>query len=308
MNRVLALWVIMTFNILLGCQSNNNKGDASNAQQPTSKANILNVAVDESILSLIQEQVDVYHQSFSESKIVLHPAPEVMAVNSLLTDKAQIGVLTRELSTQENEYFTQRNINPKIFKIGHDGIILVNHSASADTSIQISEIIDLLKGQKKGAATLVFDNVNSSALRFLTELSGLQKPASTSVSAEKNVSDLLERLINDQNSIGVLSLNQYLNAKQTFGEIEKIRILSVQNNVGESKDSLYYKPSQSTLATETYPLRRPIYILNYHPNTVLGIGFSSFLTGDRGQRIVLKSGLLPETMPGRELLIRDKIN
>jgi len=48
--------------------------------------------------------------------------------------------------------------------------------------------------------------------------------------------------------------------------------------------------------------------LNYQPNLGLGIGFSSFMTGDRGQRIVLKSGLLPATMPGRELIIRDGFN
>ena len=47
---------------------------------------------------------------------------------------------------------------------------------------------------------------------------------------------------------------------------------------------------------------------NYQPNLGLGIGFSAFLTGDRGQRIVLKSGLVPATMPGREIIIRDDIS
>jgi len=48
-------------------------------------------------------------------------------------------------------------------------------------------------------------------------------------------------------------------------------------------------------------------VLNYQPNLGLGIGFSAFLTGDRGQRIVLRSGLVPATMPGRELIIRDEL-
>jgi phosphate transport system substrate-binding protein len=37
------------------------------------------------------------------------------------------------------------------------------------------------------------------------------------------------------------------------------------------------------------------------------MGFGSFLSGERGQRIILKSGLLPERTPGRKILIRNTI-
>jgi phosphate transport system substrate-binding protein len=38
------------------------------------------------------------------------------------------------------------------------------------------------------------------------------------------------------------------------------------------------------------------------------MGFASFVAGDRGQRIILKSGLLPVRTPGRLLLIKNKVN
>jgi phosphate transport system substrate-binding protein len=37
------------------------------------------------------------------------------------------------------------------------------------------------------------------------------------------------------------------------------------------------------------------------------MGFASFLAGDIGQRIVLKSGLLPIQMPGRNIMTRKEI-
>src|SRR5690606_7831129 len=99
-------------------------------------------------------------------------------------------------------------------------------------------------------------------------------------------------------NIGLISYNQYLSLERHFTKKDKIRILSVLNDTLQSPT--YVKPTQASLSTGEYPLRREVKVLNYQPNLGLGMGFSAFLTGDRGQRIVLKSGLLPAKMPGRE--------
>ncbi len=39
----------------------------------------------------------------------------------------------------------------------------------------------------------------------------------------------------------------------------------------------------------------------------IGMEFAAFIAGDRGQRIILKSGLLPFDVPGREINIVKKI-
>src|SRR5690606_35705176 len=111
----------------------------------------------------------------------------------------------------------------------------------------------------------------------------------------------------DENKIGILGYNVYSELIASFQNKNNIRILSLQNTIGEAADGLYYRPNQSTIAAEQYPLRRMFYVLSYQPNLGLGIGFSAFLTGDRGQRIVLKSGLVPATMPTRNIIIRDEI-
>jgi phosphate transport system substrate-binding protein len=55
----------------------------------------------------------------------------------------------------------------------------------------------------------------------------------------------------------------------------------------------YHQPYQGYLADKSYPFRRDVYIINRELGTRLATGFSSFVAGDKGQRIVLKAGLVP---------------
>ena len=80
-------------------------------------------------------------------------------------------------------------------------------------------------------------------------------------------------------------------------------MLSVLN----TEDNKYYAPTQSNIATAQYPLARDLYIINCQGYSGLGMGFASFIAGEVGQRITLKSGLLPVKMPGRNIKIRKQI-
>lgn len=266
----------------------------------------LKVAVDESIFPIVLEQQEVFESSYYNAKIVPEALPEVNAINNLLAGESSIAILTRHLTEEENKGFKQRSITPRIYEVAYDAIVLVSNVTSPDTSVTIDEVVNLLKGDKTRSFTLVFDNLNSSILRYFKDLGKLAKVANTYVEAVNNGKEVLELVASNKDKVGLISFNQYLSLKSSFPEMDKIRILSVLNS--SLATPKYVKPSQATLSTDEYPLKRTIYVLNYQPNLGLGIGFSSFLTGDRGQRIVLKSGLLPAKMPGREIIIRDRLN
>jgi len=51
-------------------------------------------------------------------------------------------------------------------------------------------------------------------------------------------------------------------------------------------------------------LSRDIYIINAEPRNGLVTGFSSFVASDKGQRIILKSGILPAIAPTRVVSVR----
>ncbi|ERJ61438.1 hypothetical protein M472_22025 [Sphingobacterium paucimobilis HER1398] len=267
---------------------------------------VLQVAVDETVLPLFLEQKEVFESSYYNAKIEEHANPEVQVVNSLLNGDVAFAVLTRQLTEEEQNGFKARSLTPRIYSVAYDGIILVGNIADVDTSVNVSDILELMKGNNVKDYSLVFDNLNSSIFRYFKELGKMEKAANTYVEARAGAEAVLKEIAENKGKVGLISYNQFLSLKSSFSEKDKIRILSVVNE--ESGERKFIKPSQTSLATGEYPLKREIFVLNYQPNMGLGVGFSAFMTGDRGQRIVLKSGLLPYTMPGREIIVRDKIN
>lgn len=315
-----SIWCSLAMMILLAlvvsCSQNKNKGQetsdttkvSANAAKDDILTGELSVIVDEAALPLMLQQVDVFKSSYVNSNIKLIPLPEREAINALMQGQADIAILARLLTNEENAGFKSRGISPRTFPAFYDGVVFVNNISATDTSIDINALTSMLKGESKDGKKLVFDNVNSSTFRTVKELTKLEKVSGQSVKAMKTSKEVIEEVLKGVNSIGVMSYGQYLDCVRQFGEENKIRILSLQT-LKDGKSIGYFKPSQTTFATDEYALKNEFQVLNYQPNLGLGIGFSAFMTGDRGQRIVLKYGLLPVTMPGREIIIReDNIN
>ena len=74
--------------------------------------------------------------------------------------------------------------------------------------------------------------------------------------------------------------------------------------VATSEDS--YKPYQAYLFYGNYPLSRSIYIILNDPRGSLPSTITNFMTSDRGQRIILKAGLVPATQPIRIVSVKDE--
>ena len=292
--------ILTAFVVLISCSergNKSNKDDILSGEVP--------VLVDESLLPLILEQKEVFESSYYNAKIKLISKPEVQAVNDLIKGEASIIILSRELTEEEKKSFDQRSLNPRIFPIAYDAVVRLG-SADVDSTIKSTDIIDMISGKAVDGKSLVIDNPNSSVVRYFRELGKVDKIASTYIQVQGSADSILHAVAEGSKKVGIMSYNQYLSLQSSFTKKDKIRILSVLNDTLSTPK--YVKPSQASLSTGEYPLRREIKILNYQPNLGLGMGFSAFLTGDRGQRIVLKSGLLPAKMPGREIIIRDKIN
>ena len=119
----------------------------------------------------------------------------------------------------------------------------------------------------------------------------------------------MEFVANNPDAVGVIGMDA---VAEPFPELqslaENLNILAVKNVKNKMSSDLYYKPNQANLGKGLYPLKRSIYVLNYQGFAGLGTGFASFVVGDIGQRIVLKSNLLPITIPERNINIRKEIN
>ncbi|HSN47368.1 MAG TPA: substrate-binding domain-containing protein [Flavobacterium sp.] len=271
----------------------------------TNKESILKgsatIMVDETLVPIIEDQVAVFESNY-DAKINIVPKSESEAVISLLKDKSSIAIMSRNLTVDENKIFEQKKITPKITKFATDAIALISNKSSNDTVIDLRDVVAFMQGKQNSTIKgLVFDNPNSSTVRYMNDLAGIKAIPVQGVYSFKTNPEVIKFVAQNKGMIGILGVNWL---SQPMPEMQKyvdmVNLLSVKSLSGGS----YYMPSQNNIAEGKYPLARDLYIINGQGYTGLGMGFASFVAGDIGQRIILKSGLLPVRIPGRKINVR----
>ena len=261
--------------------------------------------VDETLTPIIEDQVAVFESNYkAKFKIISKSESEI--VNSFLIGKSVIAVLSRKLSDQENKIFEQKKIIPKTTKFATDAIAFISNKSTTDTLIDLKSIVDYLQGINKGKIKgLVFDNPNSSTVRYMNLLAGVKSAPEKGIYSFKTNDEVIKFVSENQGMIGIVGVNWLSQPSLNMVKyVNQVNVYSVKGLEGTN----YYYPSQNNIAEGKYPLARDLFIINCQGYSGLGMGFASFVAGDIGQRIVLKSGLLPVTIPGRRLNIRNDIN
>ena len=290
--------VFFVFSSLVMCKQDNEERSETILEGKTS------ILVDETLLPIVEEQVAVFESDY-KADITLIPRSEAEAVQAFLRDSSKIIILARDLTPAELQAFEKRKIIPERASFATDAIALLSNKKNTDTLINIADIISFMQGRTstrfKG---LVFDNPNSSTVRFIKALAGVNDIPATGVYSFKTNEEVIEFVAENEGMIGVVGLNWiYEPSADVEKALASINVLSVKGY----NEAQYYFPSQENLAAGVYPLARDLFIVNAQGYSGLGMGFGSFIAGDRGQRIILKAGLLPKRLPGRNINIRTKI-
>jgi phosphate transport system substrate-binding protein len=256
------------------------------------------ILVDETLQPLMEDQISVFQGRY-KAEIVLESRSEKEVMLAFLKDTSRIALLSRKLNSEEVKYFEQLKIKPKTTKIGSDAIAFISNKNNNDTLIALKDVILFMQGNsQKGIKGLVFDNPNSSTMRYMSELAGITEMPKEGVFSFKTNKDVVKFVSENDGMIGVVGLNWLYQPSPDMADfIKNINVLSVK---GESSQE-FVAPTQNNLAEGKYPLARDLYIINCQGYSGLGMGFASFVAGDIGQRIILKAGLLPIRMPGRKV-------
>jgi phosphate transport system substrate-binding protein len=261
------------------------------------------ILVDETLQPLMEDQISVFQGRY-KAEIVLESRSEKEVMLAFLKDTSRIALLSRKLNNEEVKYFEQLKIKPKTTKIGSDAIAFISNKNNNDTLIALKDVILFMQGKsQKGIKGLVFDNPNSSTMRYMSELAGIAEMPKEGVFSFKTNKDVVKFVSENDGMIGVVGLNWLYQPSPDMADfIKNINVLSVK---GEGSQE-FVAPTQNNLAEGKYPLARDLYIINCQGYSGLGMGFASFVAGDVGQRIILKAGLLPIRMPGRKVEFKTK--
>jgi phosphate transport system substrate-binding protein len=304
MNKVkLILWIFFAFFIVQSC----SQGEKKEAAEDTPVSGTVKMAVDESFQPIVDEELSVFKYLNPKANPELVYKPENGVLRLLLSDSARVIVLSRDLDTSEVRILSAKKLVPLVNRFAIDAVALIVNQTSKDTLITVNEIKKMLAGQAKTGLNIVFDNANSSLSRYLKAFSGVNDLKQKNIYALKNNKEVINYVSQNPNSIGITGFSWLNDPDPDYKDaVNKVKIMSVKDEDSKKYPNQYFSPSQNTLALKQYPLSRGLYIINCTGKGGLGTGIAHFLVSDRGQRIILRSGLLPDSIPGREIRITHK--
>ena len=302
-NIIISLFIASS---LVAC---NSRKETEPDDTPTS--GVIAVASDESLAPILQEEVAVFESIYKEAGIVPLFSGETETINRLLHDSTWLAVTTRQLTGEETDFMNRKKLYPKAIRIATDAIALIVNRQNADSLIGIPTLKDILTGKihnwnelsPGNPATrieVVFDNPNSSTVRYaIDSICGGEKLSAHLQAAQSNRA-VLDYVSKTPGALGVIGVNWISDPSDStcMSFIDNIRVIAV-SRYREATPANSFKPYQAYIALGDYPMTRPVYLILSEPRTGLASGFTSFVSSDRGQRIILKSGLLPVTQPVR---------
>lgn len=286
-------FIILLAAISLGaCKDSKNK-----APKETITTGVTTLWVDESVAPLSEDLVQVFERYYDRAKIEIKTNHATAISNKLLKNEVNLAILSRELNNKEIEHLAHRT-PPIITPIANEPILFITNKNSTDSLLIFKDFLNQLNNSEK---VIVFDNANSTIVKKIQEESKIELVNKKNIYFMQNTKEVIDYIAKNNKAIGIVGSNwmYYLQDKNNQN-ISTLRTMKVWSE----NEKQYIKPTQSTIADKSYPLVRTINIINTQGNAGLGKGLASFVAGDKGQRIVLKSGMMPIAIPPREIIVK----
>lgn len=313
--------IVLLMFLLLSCSDKSQKRPS---RTDTKSSGLARIAVDECLAPVIQHQVNVFEGTYPEAAILPSYTSEREAYKLFNSDSIRLVIGTRELTDAEKAKVRERGLELRSQPLAVDAIALIVNKNNPDTLMTEEELRKIMTGEitswkelnpnsKLGDISVAFDTPNSSTARFINDSITNKVPFGENVRAvgedTQSAVDIQQTTPNQQvidyvkankNALGVVGVNWIANPRDSlnlsFSPEINVVALSNKRNGEEGK---YYKPYPAFMALQWYPLTRNVYIIISDIRSGLPAGFVGFAAGEKGQRIILKSGLLPATAPTR---------
>ncbi|MGC3978162.1 MAG: substrate-binding domain-containing protein [Paludibacteraceae bacterium] len=280
----------------------------------TRRSGFIKIAVDETMRNVIQSEVDVFEGLYPADIEPIYTT-ENNAIELLKQDTVRLVVASRGLTKAEMRYFSDRQFSPKVIRIAIDAVALIIHPNNPDSIINVQNLKKILTGEVKnwkeiypssklGKIQVVFDNTNSSIVRYAADSICKDKPLSKELNALELNKEVVEYVAKTPNAIGLIGVSLISNEKDSASVdfTRKIQVMRVSKEEKPERSNSV-QPYQYYIYTMQYPLTRSIYIIVNDFRGELPTGFTGFVTGDKGQRIIKSAGLLPVTMPVNQVVV-----
>ena len=290
------------------------KGGTKELDETPTRGDIRIIA-DESFQPLVDTEVFTFTQLYTNARVKPLYKPEFDVINDFMNDSVKVIISSKRLSDDQIQYLRDSLIVARTIAFAWDALALVTNKENNDTLLKYNDIRDIFMGVKSvwkdldpksklGTIRVIFDNTKSGNIRYFKELFEITGDLPKNFFAVNSNLEVIDFVSRNPDAIGIVSKN-WISDKddpQSKRYIEKV------NTAGISKqfvnDGSYYRPDQGFIYTKDYPFVREIFLISRETFSGLGSGFIQWATSQQGQTIVLKSGLVPATMPIRLVQIK----
>ncbi len=308
------LYILILLFLASGCRF--FKGDPT---KNTTISGTTTIAVDETFKPVMEAEIELFKAIYGYAEIKAEYQPENSAITMLLNDSVQMIVAARMLREDEISLLNERKLFPKQLKVATDAIALVVHPSCKLSRLSMKQLRQVLTGQIVSwhqldpaapalPIKLLFDHERSGIVRFLSDSICQGNFSASQASAMEFNREVIDYTATHPEVIGFVGTSWISNRNDSLhlSFHQKIKVLAISESDDPTSGNSY-KPYQAYLLDKMYPLTRSIYMINAEPRSGLATGLVSFVAGDKGQRIILKSGLVPAVAPSRVVNIRTKL-
>lgn len=303
-------WVTC-FLLFTSCGGNPN---LKNHDTPT--AGTIKVGIDDSYHLLLEAEIFTFQTVYKYAHIDTLFKLEADVINDFMNDSVPLIIVNRKLSEQQVAYLRERQYIPKTTKIAIDAVALIVNNENPDTALFYKTVKEIFQGKIKSwdqinpksklkDVKVVFDNFKSGNPRYFKDRFALDSFPSTCFAALTN-SEVISYVEKNKNAIGVISVNWISDPADTVSHnfLKRFKVVGVAMEGDNDPGTKFYRPFPGYIAEGSYPFTRDVFCINRQTYTGMAHGFSSFLAGEKGQLIVLHSGLVPAAMPVRLVEIK----
>lgn len=289
-------------------------GSSGKIDETPTRGNI-KISVDESYTLVMDSQVSTFEAIYTYAVIRASYKNEVDCFKDLLNDSVRLIVANRQLTPSEEQNLRSQKIYPRTTKIAYDALTFIINKDNADSTLQYEQIADIFGGKitswsainknsKLGDLSVVFDNNKSGNPRYIKEKFKMNRIFPSNCYAVNSNEEVINYVEKNKGAIGIISVNWISDTQDSVSHsfLKRIKIAGVSHE-GDTEGP-FLKPYQGYIAEGSYPFIREVYVINREYFSGLGSGFAQFIAGEKGQRIFLKSGLVPATMPIRLVKIK----
>jgi phosphate transport system substrate-binding protein len=280
-------------------------------QKSTSTTGELTVGVDEGISPLVKQEASEFMRLNTESKITLNIKTSKEVISELNSGAYKTIVVGRDLTKEEADIFAANKLEIKKSRFALDGIGVIVNPKNPVRKLNFNELKKIYTGGEqtdwkdlegdnkdvyKGKIKVFTARKNASIHDIFKEkvLRGAEFGNSDVVCSTS--AQMMSEVRNNENAIGFVSMAWITISNDTLDEsVKPVKIAAVDPNTGAVGD--YVGLHQGYIANNSYPLVTEAFILSTDFSMNLSVGFSSFMVSYDGQRIVLRSGLVPVTQP-----------